>query len=138
MWRVFFKLFFCSLNNELLYLQIIAFYSVQIHSVAQKHVIDNSPDLIYDIIYTDKVECQKLDPNTIVLNDGSENLIRVQIGDTAETDSTSKYSRPISNNHESVDTDEINDANTDDDMVKEVIKENNRLLNEDSSNESDN
>lgn len=63
-------------------------------------------------MYTDKVECQKLDPNTIVLNDGSENLIRLQFDDTAETDSTSKYSRPVSNNHESVETDEIIDANT--------------------------
>lgn len=68
------------------------------HSVVQKHVLENSADDVFSIVDGTKIECQSLDPMTIKLNDGSENLKRAQEltgNDAKETMYT--VTRPTSN-----------------------------------------
>lgn len=78
--------------------------------MAQKHVIQNSPDEVFSIYDENDVIRESVDPNTIKLNDGSENLRRIQ---TAGATQTLHNTRPISRYHQPVDkTDQKNDAKT--------------------------
>ncbi|XP_060865887.1 uncharacterized protein LOC132941750 [Metopolophium dirhodum] len=56
----------------------------KVHSVAQKHVLENSKDEVINIINEDNVRFESLDPNTIVLNDGWNNLKRIADFEAAE------------------------------------------------------
>lgn len=66
-------------------------------SVVQKHVLENSVDEVFSIVDNTNTECQSLDPGTIKLNDGSDNLMRVQPkGDEAAAATTYTTARPSS------------------------------------------
>ncbi|CAI6366062.1 unnamed protein product [Macrosiphum euphorbiae] len=56
----------------------------KVHSVAQKHVLENSQDEVTNIINEDNVRFESVDPNTIVLNDGWNNLERIAAFEAAE------------------------------------------------------
>lgn len=120
----------------------------QVHSVAQTHVLqDSKSDYMFNIIEGNEVECLSLDPHSIKLNDGSENLKRIQNNESTEEDTefpTSTMSRPISSNHvsdiEDSDQNWIFDYYQMDDSYDtnaNGIKKRKRLYDEDKKNKSE-
>lgn len=87
-------------------------YSLQVESVAQKHMIDNSPDEVYSIYDEQNVKCESLDPETIKLNDGKDNLERIKAALSDETQQELLDNEPISRFHQpDGQFDETNDVN---------------------------
>lgn len=75
-------------------------------SVAQKHVIQNSPDEVFSVLDVDEVECQSINPDIIWLNDGRDNLARIQTAAEYEASTTEFTTRPISSQNKSDDEEE--------------------------------
>lgn len=78
----------------------------KVHSVAQKHVLENSQEQVVNIIDEDKVFFESLDPSTILLNDGWNNLERITAFEAAEAARTAA----ASDNTKSADANEANEA----------------------------
>ncbi|XP_025192405.1 uncharacterized protein LOC112592535 [Melanaphis sacchari] len=83
----------------------------KVHSVAQKHVLENSQEQVVNIINEDRVYFEPLDPNMIILNDGRNNLERIAAFEATEAASTA--AEFDNNNDKLVDTNETIKADDD-------------------------
>ncbi|XP_027842325.2 otolith matrix protein OMM-64-like [Aphis gossypii] len=107
----------------------------KVHSVAQKHVLENSQDQVVNIIDEDKVYFESIDPSTIVLNDGWNNLERITAFEAAEAARTAAASA----NTKSADANEANEADGGDNRKKKQrrkIQDGEEVLDEDALDEN--
>ncbi|NP_001156250.1 uncharacterized protein LOC100166851 precursor [Acyrthosiphon pisum] len=87
----------------------------KVHSVAQKHVLENSQDEVTNIINEDNVHFESLDPDTIVLNDGWNNLERIAAFEAAEAEAEAAIAAAASDNSKPADTNKKIEADGGDD-----------------------
>lgn len=69
-------------------------------------MIQNSPDEVFSVLDVDEAECQSIDPEKIWLNDGKNNLARIQTAAEYEASTTEFTTRPISSQNKSDDDEE--------------------------------
>lgn len=90
-------------------------YGWQVESVAQKHMLPDSPDQVLTVDDTDNVRCESVNPDLIRPNDGQDNLKRVTTAEEMEASVATYTARPISSvTSDDDDNDDNGDMDVDD------------------------
>lgn len=88
--------------------------------MAQKHVIQNSPDEVFSVLDAEEIKCTIIDPATILLNDGRGNLDRILSSADIGAKEGVDTARPISSQNASDSDDDDEFSYDDEDDVGDV------------------